>query len=216
MPVWGGLATRAAIGPEKRAMDNLHLFELINAPPGSGPGRIALALLLARWAIGLIPFMLAHAWWRGDEAARSELLQIVLAMLLALGLAQVVTHVWPQPRPSALHVGTQYLAHGSAPGLPSDPVTVFWSVAFAALASRRYALWSFPLLALGLLVGWSQVYLGVHLPFDILAALPLALSGTAAAGALRGPLRPTFGRILSAYDRAARSLRAGLRPSGKP
>lgn len=197
-------------------MNNLHLFELINAAPGLGPLPLALATLLARWVIYLIPLAMAVAWVRGDRTARRELLQIVLAVAIALGFAQIVSHVWPQPRPFALHLGVQYLAHDNDPGLPSDHVTVFWSVALAALASRKFALCSFPLLALGLLVGWSRVYLGVHFPFDIAAALPVALAGTLVALALRAPLRPAFERALSLYDGLAGSLRARLHPSRKP
>lgn len=198
------------------SMNNLHLFELINAPPGLNPLQLGLATLLARWVIYLIPLMIAVAWVRGDRSARRELLQILLAVAIALGLAQIVTHVWPQPRPFALHLGVQYLAHDMDPGLPSDHVTVFWSVALAALASRKFALWSLPLLALGLLVGWSRVYLGMHFPFDIAAALPVALAGTVVALALRAPLRPAVEWALALYDRLASSLHTRLHPSRKP
>jgi undecaprenyl-diphosphatase len=197
-------------------MNNLHLFELINAPPGLGPLPLGLAVLLARWVIYLIPLVIAFAWVRGDRSARHDLLLIVLAAVLALGFAQIVAHAWPQPRPFALHLGVQYLAHANDAGLPSDHVTVFWSVALAALASQKFALWSLPTLALGLVVGWSRVYLGVHFPFDIAAALPVALAGTAAALVLRAPMRPVFERVLALYDRLANSLHARLHPSREP
>ncbi len=192
-------------------MGNLHLFELINAAPGLSPARLALAIALAQWTIYLIPLTLAVAWVRGDHVARRDLLQMLMAALIALGIAQIVTHVWPQPRPFALHLGTQYLEHGNDPGLPSDHVTVFWSLAFASLMTRRFAVWAFLLLALGLLVGLSRVYLGVHFPFDILAALPVALVGALAARALREPSRPIVARILWLYDRVAQAALVRLR-----
>lgn len=184
-------------------MDNLHLFHLINAGPGLGSVQRGIAVALAEWAIYLLPPGMAIAWVRGDREARRELLQTLLAALLALGLAQVVSHVWPQPRPFALHLGTQYLAHGDDAGLPSDHVTVFWSLALSALTTRRFAVWGFPLLAMGLLVGWARVYLGVHFPFDILAAFPVALAGAAIAHGLRGPAMPVFAKLLYLYDRVA-------------
>ncbi len=187
-------------------MNNLHVFQLINASPGLDPLRLAAATVLARWAIVLIPVALTAAWIRGDHAARRELLQCLLAVGLALGVAQVVSHVWPQPRPFALHLGTQYLDHGPDPGLPSDHVVVFWSLALAQLRTRRYAIWGFPLLALGLLVGWSRVYLGVHFPLDVMAALPVAWAGAVAARRLQAPVLPLVARILYAYDRLARRL----------
>ncbi|MDE2093761.1 MAG: undecaprenyl-diphosphatase [Burkholderiales bacterium] len=189
-------------------MDNLHLFELINAAPGLGPVRLLLATVLAQWLIWLVPIAMAFAWVRGDLVARAELLHMLLAALIALGVAQIVVHVWPQPRPFALHLGTQYLQHSTDPGLPSDHVTVFWSLALGALASRRYAVWGFPLLATGLVVGWARVYLGVHFPFDVLAAFPVAVAGVLIARGLQGPLSPVAARVIELYDRCIAQLRS--------
>lgn len=184
-------------------MNNLHLFQLINAAPGLGLVQRSLATVLAEWVIYLVPLMMAVGWFRGNHSARRELLQMLLAALIALGVAQIVAHIWPQMRPFALHLGTQYLAHGNDPGLPSDHVTVFWSLALSALTTRRFAVWGFPLLAMGLLVGWARVYLGVHFPFDILAAFPVALAGAAIAHGLRGPAMPVFAKLLYLYDQVA-------------
>ena len=196
-------------------MNNLHLFELINAPPELGPIRLGLAIALAQWMIYGVALTMVVAWVRGDHAARRDLLQMLLAVVLALGIAQIVGHAWPQPRPFVLHLGTQYLEHGNDPGLPSDHVTVLWSLAFAALATGRFAVWAFPLLAMGLVVGWSRVYLGVHFPFDIMAALPVALVGSVAASVLRKPSRPAVARILRLYDRFIDLARDRLRPTRK-
>ncbi len=192
-------------------MTNLHLFQLINAPPGLSHQQLLWATLLASWLIVLIPITIAIGWIRGDHAARLDLVQMLVAVGMALLLAQVVAHVWPQPRPFALHVGTQYLVHGADPGLPSDHVTVFWTLALASLRSRRFALWGFPLLAVGLVVGWSRIYLGVHFPLDIAAALPVAWAGTMVAGVLRKPLMPLYLQMLSLHDRWLGLLRDRMR-----
>lgn len=189
-------------------MDNIHLFELLNAGPGLAPAKLALAVLLAKWLIVAVPVSLGWAWVRSSLAARAELLEILLAALLAVALAQLVAWEWPRPRPFALHLGTQYLVHANDPGLPSDHVTVFWSLALSALLTRRFAAWGFPLFAIGLAVGWSRVYLGVHFPFDILAALPVALAGALGAHALRRRAAPLFGRLLD-YDARWRSALVG-------
>lgn len=191
-------------------MSNLHLFQLINATPGLTHQQLLLATLMANWLIILVPLALAVAWVRADQIARLDLLQVLLAAGLALVLAEAVTFVWPQPRPFALHVGTQYLEPSLRPGLPSDHVTLFWSFALAALSTRKFALWGFPLLAVGLLVGWSRVYLGLHFPLDIAAALPVAWAGTMVAGALRRPLTPIGMRMLMVHDRWVILLRCRL------
>lgn len=191
-------------------MTNLHLFELINASPGIAPLRLALATAAARWLIYVVAAVLALGWMRGDRAARRELLRMSVAVLMAWAIAQLIAHAWPQPRPFALHLGTQYLAHANDPGLPSDHATVLWSLAFSALGTRRFAVWCFPLLALGLVVGLSRVYLGAHFPFDIAAALPVAIAGALLERALRRPLRPIGERILQHHDRLALAVRARL------
>lgn len=196
-------------------MDNFHLFELINAAPKPEPWQLALALGLAQWLIYVLPVGMVLAWIKGDSVARRELIEMLLATLIALGVGQVVIHLWPQPRPFALHMGTQLLEHGNDPGLPSDHVTVFWSLAWSALATRRFAVWGFPLLAAGLAVGWSRVFLGVHFPYDILAAMPIALLGAFAARALRAATMPAVARILFAYERLAQAVRSRLAAARK-
>ena len=125
-------------------MDNTHIFELINASPGVAPGSLLFAVLMAKWVILIVPVVLGWVWLRGPLSARAELLELLLAAALALVVAQLVGWLWPQPRPFALHLGTQYLAHANDPGLPSDHVTVFWSLALSALLTRRFAPWGFP------------------------------------------------------------------------
>ena len=196
-------------------MDNLHLFELINAPPGLPPLRLLLATALAQWSICLVPLGLAWGWFRGSAPARAELLQMLVAMLIALGIAQLVAHVWPHSRSIPPHPGTQYLLQAGAPRLFSDHVTAFWSLALAALGTRRFAVWAFPLLAVGLLVGIARVYLGAHFPFDVLAALPVSLAGAFAAQALRAPLLPLTARLLYLYDRLVKAARSRIHRARK-
>lgn len=196
-------------------MDNLHLFELINAGPVLGPGLLALATVLAQWLVALVPLGLALAWVRGDVATRRELLELLLATTLALAAAQLIHRAWPQPSPSVLHLGRQYLAQGLDAGLPSDQVTVFWSLALAALSTRHFAVGCFPLLTSGLAVGWSRVFLGLHFPFDVLAALPVAALGALGARALRQPAQPVMARVLVIYDRFANAAQAWWRAARK-
>lgn len=186
--------------PTLAFMTNRHLFELLNAAPGLDGLHIGFARFLAEWVIYLIPLSMTVSWLRGASPTRRELLRILAAVMVSLAAAQVVAHLWPQPRPFALHLGTQYLTHSLDPGMPSDHVTVIWTIALWALTSERFGLWGFPLLALGLVVGWGRVYLGVHFPFDILAAFPVALCGVVIVRTLRRPLLGPETMVLSLYD----------------
>jgi undecaprenyl-diphosphatase len=198
-------------GVDFKRMSNLHLFELINAPAGASGTRLLWATVMAQWCIGVVPAAWALAWVRGDDDARRELLHLLMAVLLALGFAEVVSHFWPQPRPSALHLGTQYLAHCADAGLPSDHVTVFWSLALSALSTRRYAVWAFPLLAAGLAVGLARVYLGAHFPYDVLAAFPVALLGAMTARAAYSRSTALVTRALELHGQLTRLAKARMR-----
>ena len=193
-------------------MNNVHLFELINASPGLGPLRLVGATLFAQWAIYLLLPAGVWLWLRGPRAARIELLRIVTTVLLALALAEIVVQVWPQPRPFVLHLGHQYLAHAADPGLPSEPVVVIWSVALAALCIDRLAIWGLPLLALGLVVGWCRVYLGVHFPLDIAAALPVSAAATLMVAVVHAPLMSMLSWLMDRHDRIVRHLRPRSTP----
>jgi undecaprenyl-diphosphatase len=191
-------------------VNNRHLFELINAGPSLGPLALALARFLATQVNSLVLVVLAFVWVRGGNAARRELLEMTVGCAIAAGLGQLVMHFWPQPRPFALHLGTQYLRHAATPGLPSDHVTFLWSLGFTALGTRRLAILGLPLLAAGLAVGWSRVFLGVHFPYDVLAAAPVAAAGAVLARLIRPSVLPAYGRIACLYDRLDRRLAAGL------
>lgn len=200
---------------DQEPMDNLHLFALINAGPGLGSLRLGAAIGLAQWLIYGLPLAMAIAWVRGDRIARRDLLQMLLATLIALGVGQIVAHLWPLPRPVALHLGSQYLEHSNDPGMPSDHVTVFWSLGLAAFGTRRFGVWGRPLLAMGLVVGWSRVFLGVHFPFDVLAALPVASMGAIGSHVLQRPTMPFVVRLLDLYDRVSQLGKVRLRAARK-
>lgn len=193
-------------------MDDLHLFELINAPAAVHPTRLLLALLVARWAVWLVPLGALLLWARGDAVTRRELVAVALAALWAGAIAEALRLVWPHPRPAALRLGTQYLAHAGDSGLPSDQATVVWALALAVLRTQRLSVWCFPLLTAGLVLGLSRVYVGVNFPYDILAALPVAALGALAAGATRRWSAPIADRFVAFHDRCARRLRMRFRP----
>ena len=55
-----------------RTMNNLHLFQLINAAPGLGLVQRSLATVLAEWVIYLVPLMMAVGWFRPAGMGRRE------------------------------------------------------------------------------------------------------------------------------------------------
>jgi undecaprenyl-diphosphatase len=186
-------------------LSNNYLFELINAGSHPPPLLLFMAKLAAQWLVLTVPVAWAILWLRGDQRARMDLLYVLVSALIALGIAQGVGMAYPSPRPFALHLGNQYIAHADDPGLPSDHVTLLWSLALASLGTTRGSWLVFPLLAAGLVVGWARVYLGVHFPFDVLAALPVAGAGAGLARVMCPGMERLLGPLTARYDGWQRS-----------
>lgn len=119
-------------------MGNIELFQRINASAPTLHWQIAAALVIAQWIIRVVPLALTIAWVRSDGAARATLLEILVATLVALGIGQAITHVWPEPRRAAF--GHSIPGPGPESGAPRDHVNVFWFQTLVFVAAERVSL----------------------------------------------------------------------------
>ena len=161
-----------------------HLFLLINASAHPTHWSTLAAEVVATWLIMLLPPLCVALWLIGSRRERFDLAVALAAVGIALSIAQIIGIAWPHARPFAQHIGHQLLAHEADPGFPSDHAIVFFTLGIALLRSRHWSWIGLPLLAAGTLVGWARVYLGVHFPFDIIGALPVAVVATLLAAML--------------------------------
>lgn len=153
---------------------NQNAFLAINAGPQAPAFVIAIARMLASWAIYLAMILLTLAWvWRG-RTVRYALLDATGAALIGLGVAQGITAIWYHPRPFELGLGRQLLDHLPEASFPSDHATLMFSLAIPLLLSAGSRRWGITLLFLGFAVAWSRIYLGVHFPLDMFGAFGLA------------------------------------------
>ncbi len=131
---------------------------------------------------------------------------------LALGVAQVISHLVERPRPYAGHAIHLFVARSADASFPSDHATAAFAIAVAIwLRSRRLG-WVALVFAAALAVG--RVVVGAHYPSDVAAGAAL---GSAAALALWAPpLRRQLDRISDAWTQAwSGALRAGWRAAGR-
>lgn len=139
---------------------------------------IAFAVFCSEYLIVLF-FVLLLAYLFSRHRTSSEVWgNILLSMAIGVAAAYLIRKGWYHPRPFALSLGTNFLPHEWTSSFPSKHVTAIATPAFSLCLMP--ATWRFACFAVAntLLVAWSRIYLGVHWPQDILAAL---LIGFAAA-----------------------------------
>lgn len=169
---------------------NQSLFLSLNAQ--SLPPAYGLIKLVAKGTALLLPALLAVLWLWGGEARRHIALRAAAATVVALAIGTLISLVWYEDRPFVLDLGRQYLDHAADASFPSDHATIFAAIGFTLLAAETRRLGLVTLLV-GLLTGWSRVYLGIHFPFDILGGFVVGY----AAARITAVLWRRFGEILA-------------------
>ncbi|WP_431047872.1 hypothetical protein [Roseateles sp. L2-2] len=173
-------------------MLNHHLFSLINAPPGLTPAQLFLPMTLARWSVHGAALVLVVGWLVAEREVKAELVRFAMcatiALLFACAAALAVQTLDLHAADREVIAGTRYLARGWLPDVPSRSVAMLWAAAFTAFGHGRLSVAGPFLLTLGLVVGWSRIYLGASLPGDVLAALPVAAAAAAVTWWARAPI----------------------------
>jgi membrane-associated phospholipid phosphatase len=91
----------------------------------------------------------------------------VIGVLMALGLNQVIIHLWARPRPYVLHPVSLLVPRSADSSFPSDHATFAFAVATGLFLTRRT--WGIGAGVFAALVAFSRVYVGAHYPLDVVA-----------------------------------------------
>ena len=149
---------------------NRQFFIYLNAPAAVSPVMRACGVLVADWVIIIIPLVLIYLYFLGQRPQRVAAVSSVLITLVALACGALIGWLYPHPRPFAIGLGHQLVAHTADASFPSDHGLVFFSIGLSLYAFSVRS-WGLAITLLGVLVGWSRIFVGVHYPFDILGAL---------------------------------------------
>ena len=136
--------------------------------------------------------------WR-SVAGRHGVVAAGFSAALALGAAQIISHLWERPRPYIAHAATAHLFIPASPdpSFPSDHATAAFAIAVALLLRHRRA--GVLALAMAAVLAVARVAVGTHYPGDVVGG---ALLGAAAALLL---WQPAVRRHLNALaDRSGR------------
>lgn len=165
--------------------DALFAWLSVGIPTGA---RLSALEALAQWPIWCLPLLLGGLWLLGTRNDRWSAINAGAAALLAMAVAFLVSSAIDHPRPFMVGLAPNLLDHAADSSFPSDHATLLFALAAAFwLTPSPRVPWLAPMLMLtGLAVGWARVALGVHFPFDILAAAVIGAVSAAAIRALLG------------------------------
>jgi undecaprenyl-diphosphatase len=133
-----------------------------------------------RWIATYLPLVmgliLAMAWfWPATGAIRADRQRLVVysvsSALLALGIAQIIGHLWFRDRPYVHHPVHLLLPLSPDPSFPSDHAAGAFGLAMPFLLARRRLGWS--LFGLAVLLAVARVAAGTHYPSDVIGGAVL-------------------------------------------
>ncbi len=153
---------------------NHTVFLMINAGASPAPEILFFATFLAQWLIGGVPLLLAGLWLWGTRGDRAVVLVATTSIAFSLACNQLVRSLWPHPRPFMISLGHNFLSHRPEASFPSDHSTAFFVLGLCLMLTSLPRLGGIVVL-LGIVVGWSRIYLGVHFPFDIFGSMLFAI-----------------------------------------
>jgi len=176
-----------------------HIFQAINGLAGhNGVVDACMEAIATKGPYGLVGIV-ALLWLlpspttpRGLE--RRLVLYALLTAAIALGINQVIGHVWARPRPFVAHHVTLLITGSHDPSFPSDHAALGFGLALPVLLRNRA--WGMLLLCGALLLGFARVFVGAHYPGDIAGAFLIALALTAVLWARRDLLEIPIEPIL--------------------
>jgi undecaprenyl-diphosphatase len=153
---------------------NYHLFELINQQAGRADGIDDVMEFAATWLVYAV-FAVAAALIAGALYRRRlrPVLEVGATLVLAFVAAVGLEHLSRQLRPFQSHQVHQLIAHDAGVSMPSDHATAAFAIAFAVGVFLHRG-WGVALAVVAVLIGLSRVWVGVHYPGDILAAVVIA------------------------------------------
>lgn len=186
---------------------NQGLFLWLNA---SGHPDRAVVMIAAFSAQALVYFALAIVaglWVWGRPSQRGALLAVVIAAALALGVNQLLGLLWYEPRPFMAGVGHTLLAHVPENSFPSDHATLVWALSAGLIVSGASVPAGIVVGAMGAMIAWARIYLGVHFPIDMAASAAVAVvAGALAAASQRFVDHWLLPIVQDVYERALEGL----------
>lgn len=153
---------------------NLIWFQSINASANASELIVGIAKFFAQYLLYALPIFFILLWLFGNEAQKEMILKSIFVIIISLCIGQLISILFPHPRPFMMGVGRTLIYHASNASFPSHHMIFFSAVFISIFLAKEYKL-SMIFFILMLLVAWSRIYLGVHFPFDMIGAFLISL-----------------------------------------
>jgi undecaprenyl-diphosphatase len=181
-------------------LDN-DLFLLLNAGPNPSAIVAGLALFATKFLMLLIPIYLAWLWVSGGRRNRLTTIALCIALGIAIVMSYMIGLVAFRPRPFMVGLGNALVEHRPNSSFPSNHGLAFAvCAALLFMVRRKGAAWAATIV--GVIVGWSRIYIGVHYPLDMVGSIVV---GTMAAMASLW-LMDRYGALLLTLAERAQDL----------
>lgn len=175
------------------------MFAAINGLAGHNPTLDHVLVVISEYGPYFLIAFLAVLWfWPGARAARDRLqwgvITAVIGAGLALGVNQIISHIWDRPRPFVSHHALVLVPHNSDASFPSDHVAFSFAIAFAIfIASRRAGILA---LLFAAAIAFARVYAGDHYVTDVVAGAAVGILSATVVNLFRPVLSPLVGPLL--------------------
>lgn len=170
---------------------DLWLFGWLNADAASPAWLIAAVAQYSEHMPTVVIASMLAGLALGSPRLRKGMALCFAAMLVAWCATRLIRWGFPLERPYELGLGKVWIDHGARPRFPSLHATVAFAFAYGVTVWCAWGRWARAAQALAwaaaIFIGWSSIYIGVHLPFDVIAGLFVGMASVwLVQGAQRG------------------------------
>lgn len=179
---------------------NISLFTSINQLAGQHQLLDYIFIIAAEGMPYFFIALVIAAWFYSKQQAKRYLIGATLTSVVGISINHLIAQVYFHPRPFMDNLGTTLVEHSANSSFPSDHTTFMFCIAVSLLCHQTMRKLALRLTILALFGGLARVYIGVHFPFDIAAALVVSSFAVLLVHSARHKLASAYDMIINIGD----------------